>query len=165
MSHHSQDANQPLVTVVLPTLNRPAYLEEALRSAVQQSYRNLEILVRDNASDRSTGEVVRSFKDERIHYLRHPENIGMTANLLGGFRAARGKYVTTLHDDDFWQPEFLQEMVAVLEANPELVVAFSDHYIVNEAGEIDQRATDKNTTYFGRASLTPGIHKPLRNSR
>ena len=130
MSNHPEESDQPLVTVVMPTLNRPGYLKEALGSAVRQLYRNLEILVRDNASDLATGEVVRSFKDERIQYLRHPENIGMTANVAGGFRAAKGKYVTNLHDDDFWGPEFLRKIVAVLEANPEVVVAFSDHSTV-----------------------------------
>jgi glycosyltransferase involved in cell wall biosynthesis len=162
VGNQRQGDNQPLISVVVPTLNRPGYLKEALRSAVQQSYRNLEILVRDNASDPATGEVVRGFNDERMQYLRHPENIGMTANVLGGFRAAKGKYVTNLHDDDFWEPEFLEKMVAVLEANPEVVVAFSDHYIVNAEGAVEARATEKNTASFCRASLPPGIHRPFQ---
>lgn len=158
----SDDALQPLVTVVVPTLNRPGYLKEALRSALAQSYRNLEILVRDNASDPATAEAVHNFKDERIHYLRHAENIGMTANVVGAFREANGKYVTNLHDDDFWHPQYVQKIVAVLESHPEAVIAFSDHYIVNQAGEIRHDATDKNTATFGRASLPPGIHKPFK---
>jgi glycosyltransferase involved in cell wall biosynthesis len=157
-----QKQDRPLVTVVLPTVNRPRYLEQALRSAVGQSYRNIEILVRDNASEPETGEVVCGFQDERIHYLRHPHDIGMTPNVLGGFRDAKGKYVTTLHDDDLWQPEFLEKMVAALEANPEVVIAFCDHYIVNETGKIEHTATEKNTAFFGRASLAPGVHKPFK---
>lgn len=162
MNNLTPATDKPLVTVVVPTLNRPGYLEEALRSAVEQSHRNLEILVRDNASDPATGEVVRSFKDDRIHYLRHQKNIGMTANAVGAFREAKGKYVTNLHDDDRWGPEFLQKMVTVLEANPQAVLAFSDHHVMNKEGEIDKQAADKATTYFGRASLTPGIHKPFK---
>ena len=156
------DALQPMVTVVVPTFNRPGYLKEALRSALAQSYRNLEILVRDNASDPATAEVVQSFKDERIQYLRHPQNIGMTANLIGAFRAAKGKYVTNLHDDDFWDPQYLQKMVGVLEAHPEAVLAFSDHYIVDRSGQIRHDATNKNTAAYGRASLAPGLHKPFK---
>lgn len=157
-----QRQNGPLVTVVMPTLNRPRYLEEALRSAIGQSYRNIEILVRDNASEPETGEIVRSFQDNRIHYLRHPEDIGMTPNVLGAFREAKGQYVTTLHDDDLWEPDFLEKMVAVLEANPEVVLAFSDHYIVNQTGTTELGATEKNTAYFHRATLAPGIHKPFK---
>ncbi len=157
-----QEHPQPLVTVVLPTADRPHYLEESLRSAVRQSYRNVEILVRDNASGPETGEIVRRFQDERIQYLRHEQNIGMTPNVLGGFREAKGKYVTNLHDDDFWEPDFLEKMVAALEANPEAVLAFSDHYIVDQSGAIDPEATKKTTAIFKRAGLPPGIHKPFK---
>lgn len=153
--------DQPLVTVVIPTFNRPNYLELALRSAISQSYRNLEILVRDNASDPSTGELLRSFQDERVRYLRHPENIGMTRNVVGGFRDAKGKYVTHLHDDDLWAPDFVQKMVAALEAHPDAILAFSDHYLMNEKGEILEESAE-NAVRFGRTELAAGIHKPFK---
>ncbi len=159
---NDQGNAQPLVTVVIPTADRPRYLEEALRSAVGQSYRNMEILVRDNASGPETGEIVRRFPDPRIDYVRHEQNIGMTPNVLGAFREAKGKYVTNLHDDDFWQPDFLEKTVAALEANPEAVLAFSDHYIVDQAGAIDPEATNRTTAIFKRARLAPGIHKPFK---
>jgi glycosyltransferase involved in cell wall biosynthesis len=157
-----QEHAQPLVTVVLPTADRPRYLEESLRSAVGQSYRNIEILVRDNASGPETGEIVRRFPDERIHYLRHEQNIGMTPNVLGAFREAKGKYVTNLHDDDFWEPDFLAKTVAALETNPDVVLAFSDHYIVDQTGAIDPEATKRTTAIFKRTRLAPGIHKPFK---
>ncbi|HJT79884.1 MAG TPA: glycosyltransferase family 2 protein [Chthoniobacterales bacterium] len=161
-SQAHRGVTQPLVTVVIPTMNRPAYLKQALSSVLAQSYQNIEVLVRDNGDNRDTVKVLDGFNDGRVHYLRHPQNIGMTANIVGGFRQARGKYVANLHDDDFWSPDFLTKMVSALEAHPEAVLAFSDHYIVDSEGRIRGRQTEENTARFGRADLGAGIHRPFK---
>ena len=157
-----QEHAQALVSVVLPTADRPRFLEKALRSAIEQSYQNIEILVRDNASGPETGEIVRRFQEGRIKYWRHDRNIGMTQNVVGGFRQAKGKYVTNLHDDDFWERDFLEKAVAALEAYPEAALAFSDHYIVDLSDRIDEIATETNCVLFKRAGLAPGIHQPFK---
>jgi len=162
MSANGHAPGQPLVSVVLPTADRPRYLKRALQSAIDQTYRNIEILVRDNASGPETGEVIRQFRDERIQYLRHDHNVGMTQNVIGGFQQAKGKYVTNLHDDDFWEADFLQKTVTALEAHPEAVIAFSDHYIVDLNDKINTSATEQNSALFNRTKLAPGIHKPFK---
>ena len=143
-------------------MNRPRYLKQALASALAQTYRNIEVLIRDNGTNPETGKVVQGFNDERVHFVRHPQNIGMTANIIGGFRQAHGKYVATLHDDDVWSPHFLKRMVAALERHPETVLAFSDHYIIDEIGQVRGRETYENSTRFGRADLAAGIHRPFK---
>lgn len=159
---NAQTSTKALVSVVLPTADRPRFLEKSLRSAIEQSYQNIEILVRDNASGPETGEIVRRFQDGRIQYWRHDHDIGMTQNVVGGFRQAKGKYVTNLHDDDFWERDFLEKAVAALEAYPEAALAFSDHYIVDLSDRIDEIATETNCVLFKRAGLAPGIHQPFK---
>ena len=155
------DAGEPLVSVVLPTYDRPDYLAVAMSSAVAQTHHQLEILVCDNASGVETTQVIRSFSDPRVRHLRNETNLGMTLNALNGYRAARGKYIGTLHDDDAWQPDFVAKLVAGLEAHPNAVIAFSDHYLIDAAGKIKRRDTKRNTRRWGRHKLAAGLHQPF----
>jgi glycosyltransferase involved in cell wall biosynthesis len=151
----------PLVSVIIPTYNRPDFLREAIASALGQSYRNLEILVRDNASTEETRKVVQSFSDARIRYHRHSENVGPTENVIGACREARGEYVAHLHDDDLWEPDFLEKLIPPLEQNSDAAIAFCDHYIIDANGVIDPARTHRNTHRWKRHALKPGLHCPL----
>ena len=148
----------PLVSVVIPTYNRPQYLREAIQSALGQSHRDLEVLVLDDAGPTDNGEVAAGFRDERIRYIRHEFNKGIFANNLAGFRLARGKYIADLNDDDRWESGFVEKLVAKLEAAPEATVAFCDHFIMNGDGVIDEAATERNTRAWKRDRLSPGLH-------
>ncbi len=152
----------PLVSVVLLTYNRPDLLRVALESVVKQTYSNLEILVCDNASEQATTHVVRSFTDPRIIHRRHDTNIGMTANVQDGFLHSRGKYLTNLHDDDFWAPRFIEKMVEALEAHPQAVLAFCDHSIVDANGSVDNDVTKKNSSLYAREQLQEGLYQPFK---
>jgi glycosyltransferase involved in cell wall biosynthesis len=155
-------APRPLVSVVLLTYNRPHLLRVALESALQQTYQNLEILICDNASETATTELIQQYQDSRIIHRRHATNIGMTANAKDGFIVAQGKYVTNLHDDDFWEPSFIEKMVAALEAHPEAVLAFCDHSIVDVSGTVNENITKKNSAFYTRAQLQSGLYKPFK---
>jgi glycosyltransferase involved in cell wall biosynthesis len=154
--------SEPLVSVIMPTYNRPEYLREAIQSAVRQNYSNMEILVRDNASTDETRQTVLSFSDARIRYHRHPENVGPTENVIGGCREARGQYIAHLHDDDVWEPDFLEKLVPPLEQNSGAAIAFCDHYIIDAQGAIDPARTHRNTVRWKRHALRPGLHSPLQ---
>ena len=90
----------PLVTIGIPTYKRPELLRETLRSALGQSYGNLEIIVSDNAADPETAALVSSFADPRVRYLAQPTNLGMVGNWNALLKAARGDYFLLLSDDD-----------------------------------------------------------------
>jgi glycosyltransferase involved in cell wall biosynthesis len=152
---------QPLVSVITPTYNRPKYLTEALKSAVKQTYQNLEIIVSDNCSTENTQAIVESFQDPRIKFWRQPTNIGMFANQMHAFKMAQGKYVASLHDDDIWKEDFLEKLVLPLEANPNLALAFCDHYVMRADSTIDDVATEKNSHFYKRANLKEGIYQPF----
>ncbi len=119
------------------------------------------MLVRDNASTDETRKVVQTFSDSRIRYHRHATNVGPTENVIGGCREARGEYIAQLHDDDVWEPSFLEKLVPPLEQNYGAVIAFSDHYIIDANGTIDPARTHRNTHRWKRDVLKPGLHCPL----
>ncbi|MBE9008022.1 glycosyltransferase family 2 protein [Fortiea sp. LEGE XX443] len=150
---------QPLVSVVIPTYNRPEYLKQAIASAVNQTYQNIEIIVSDNCSAENPQAIIESFHDSRIKFWRQPENIGMLPNQIHAFKMAHGKYIASLHDDDMWNEDFLAKLVPPLEVNPNLILAFSDQYIIDGNGKINEIGTEENTRGFKRDILAAGIHK------
>lgn len=156
-----RNSKNPLVSIITPTYNRPAYLKEALTSAVRQTYSNIEIIVSDNCSLENPQAIVDSFDDPRIHFSRNETNLGMFNNTMKAFKMARGKYVASLLDDDMWEQDFLEKLVSPLEANPDLALAFCDHYIMNADGEIDYALTEHCSKLFNRANLKAGIYQPF----
>ncbi|MEH2347704.1 MAG: glycosyltransferase family 2 protein [Nostoc sp.] len=157
----SQEYQQPLVSVIIPTYNRPEYLKQAIASAIQQTYQNIEIIISDNCSEGNTQAIVASFADLRIRFWRHEQNVGMLANQQHAFKMARGKYVASLHDDDMWNEDFLAKLVPPLEENPELIIAFCDQYIIDANGIINHAGTEKNTRDYKRDKLAKGIYQPF----
>jgi glycosyltransferase involved in cell wall biosynthesis len=153
------NSSEPLVSVIIPTYNRPEYLKQAINSAIQQTYQNLEIIVSDNCSSENPQALVESFQDSRIKFWRHEQNIGMLKNQFHGFKIAKGKYVASLHDDDMWNEDFLSKLVPNLEANPHLILAFCDQYIIDAQGQINYSGTEENSRGFKRDQITPGIHE------
>ncbi|NJL62993.1 MAG: glycosyltransferase family 2 protein [Methylacidiphilales bacterium] len=155
------EQQQPLVSVITPTYNRPDYLKDALSSATKQTYQNIEIIVSDNCSPENPQTIVESFNDSRIRFSRNESNLGMLTNTLKAFKMARGKYIACLLDDDMWEPDFLAKLVPPLEANPDLTLAFCDHYMMNAAGEINITATEECTRIYKRENLKQGTYQPF----
>ena len=155
--------SEPLVSVVMPTYNRPTSFQVALESVVGQTYRNLEVIVADDGTDTRTGELVRALGDPRVTYLRNPTDIDALENSRLGFGAATGELVAGCHDDDFWHPEFLARLVPPLVEDEQLVMSFCDLWVVDAAGAVDHAATEESSAEFGRATLKPGKHLPFHD--
>jgi len=153
--------DQPLVSVIIPTYNRPLFLRDAIASALNQTYKNIEILVSDDCSSTSPTEVIESFQDTRIHFWSNEKNLGMFRNTINAFRLATGKYVASLNDDDMWKEDFLEKLIPPLEVNPDLALAFCDHYVVDAKGTISPTATEANTRRWKRDGLKEGIYQPF----
>lgn len=99
----------PLITIGIPTYNRAdGYLKQALESAINQTYPNIEIIVADNCSTDHTESLVKSFSDPRTRYLKHVENIGAVNNFNFCLEQATGAYFLLLHDDDLIDKDFVE---------------------------------------------------------
>ncbi|NPA54191.1 MAG: glycosyltransferase family 2 protein [Aquificae bacterium] len=116
----------PKVSVVLPTYNRAAYLDRAIRSVLNQSYSDFELIVVDDASKDNTEEVVKSFKDDRIVYIRNPKNLGGAGARNVGIKRAKGEFIAFQDSDDEWLPEKLKIQMDVFEkAEPDVAVVYT----------------------------------------
>ena len=87
----------PLISVIIPTYNRPAYLKDAIASVVSQTYPNLEIIVSDDGSSESPEPITKAFQDPRLRLRRNPKNLGIGLNATHAFAEATGKYVVMLN--------------------------------------------------------------------
>lgn len=105
----------PRVSVVIPTHRRPKLLAAAIQSVLGQTFQDFEIVVVDDASGDNTEEVVRSFRDSRIHYIAHNNTWKVAAARNTGVLNSLGEIIAFLDDDDEWLPDKLQQQVAVLD--------------------------------------------------
>jgi glycosyltransferase involved in cell wall biosynthesis len=156
----SAPTTTPLVSIAMPTFNRPEYLQRALEGVVAQTYTNLEILVGDNGNSNVTREIVESFNDPRITYIGREHNLGMALNVLSLFKQGRGDYFCVLADDDFWGEAFIAKLVTALEQHPRAGMAFSDYFVVDGKSAVQADATEDATREWGRDQLEPGLHVP-----
>jgi len=120
-----EPAEGPLVSVCIPTYNRAGMVGDAIRSALDQTYRNIEVVVVDNASTDGTEGVVASFSDPRLKYIRNERNLGLFGNCNRCIELARGKYIHILHSDDTIPPDFTATCVRFLEDHPEVAFTFT----------------------------------------
>jgi glycosyltransferase involved in cell wall biosynthesis len=112
------DDNRPMVSVILPVFNRLDTLPEAMRSVLDQSFSDLELIVSDDASNEDVEAVVRAVGDRRVRYIRRHVNGGAAAARNTGVAAARGRYLAFQDSDDLWLPGKLERQVALLEQQP-----------------------------------------------
>lgn len=145
------------VSISIPTYNRANYLQHAVNSVLQQTYSDFELIICDDGSTDNTSQLVNSWNDPRIRYLRHPQNIGRSRNMRSGFDTAIGEYFIKFDDDDALTPEFLSKTVAILDSNPAIDFVCSDHWIINAHGVKQEKATQENSAKWGKDRLKEGI--------
>ena len=115
-------ADEPLVSICIPTYNRAGMIGKAIESALGQTYRNIEVIVVDNASSDDTASVVAAYKDERLRYVRNDTNLGLFGNFNRCVDLAQGVYLHILHSDDYINPDFTRCCVAFFLEHPSVVM-------------------------------------------
>jgi polysaccharide pyruvyl transferase CsaB len=125
-----------LVSIVLPVYNGAAMISEAVESIVQQTYPHFELIIVDDGSTDTTGEIVDSYanKDDRIRVI-HQENQKLPRSLNNGFAMARGEYLTWTSDDNRLKPNFLTRMVECLSRHPDWDMVYANMDIIGADSE------------------------------
>ena len=135
-----------LVSVIIPTFNSGLYIEEAVRSVLDQSYTDLEVLVIDDGSTDATREVVGTILDDRLRYIPMEERCGNYFARNKGISLSRGEYLAFLDADDLWAKDKLRKQMAVFEKRPEVGICFSDHLVFKNKNK-KEFFTDLINTY------------------
>jgi glycosyltransferase involved in cell wall biosynthesis len=126
----------PLVTVGLPVYNGERYIGQSIESILSQTYKDLELIISDNASNDSTEQICRAYasRDARVRYYRADENRGAAWNHNRVVELARGEYFRWQNHDDYSHPNFLDKCLAVVQSDPQIVLCYPQFVRVDEEG-------------------------------
>lgn len=106
--------DKPLVSVIIPVFNRANLIGRSIKSVLDQTYSNLELIVVDDNSSDDTSEVIHGIKDSRLKYIRNEVNLGPSKSRNKGIEFASGELVAFQDSDDEWLPEKLEKQVELL---------------------------------------------------
>ena len=134
-----------LVSIVVPSYNHSQYLEECINSIFNQSYKNFELFVIDDASTDNSVEIIKKLKRTYDFKLIEKQiNKGVSHSLNLGFRdLAKGDYLTSCASDDYWHKDKLKEQVKFLMSNHEFSMVFCKTFAVDNSGKILEKITNK----------------------
>lgn len=145
---------EPLVTVGIPVRTGGGLLERAVRSVLEQTHSNLQVVIGDNATDPVTAGrlAALALHEDRVTMLRSETPLTAIRNFSRLFEAARGKYFCWAADDDLRAPNYIATLVAALEADPDASLAFSDLALIDASGGLDRARPQPHD--FATAGLT-----------
>jgi glycosyltransferase involved in cell wall biosynthesis len=114
------------VSVCIPTYNGARFIAGAVRSVLNQSFRDFELVIVDDSSVDETATIIKSFDDDpRLRHFTNPVRLGMVGNWNRCVELSEGKYVCVFHQDDVMSPENLERKVAVLKSDPRIGLVYS----------------------------------------
>lgn len=131
MKEINTNTNQPLVSVIMPTYNHARFIREAIDSVLTQTYKNLELIIIDNYSKDDTEEIVASYRDGRIKYLKFKNNGVIAASRNYGIKNSHGEYIAFLDSDDKWIKYKLEKQIPHFQSSKIVGVA-SDAILIGD---------------------------------
>jgi glycosyltransferase involved in cell wall biosynthesis len=146
--------DNPYVSVCLPVYNGEAFVREAIRSVLEQTFEDLELIISDNASTDGTGAICRDLPvhEPRARYVRADVNHGLAWNHNRAFRLARGRYVMWMGHDDIIEKGYIRGCVETLDRDPELVLCFSNENHIDADGNLIRKVAIVNDAKSRRPS-------------
>lgn len=135
--------NSPVVSVVMPVYNGENYLEETIRSVLEQSFEDFEFILVDDHSTDGSLDILREWaaKDERIVLTRTERNLGISGATNAGFDLVRGRYVAMHDQDDISLPQRFEMQVKALESDPELGILGTSFALVDAESQVQKVVT------------------------
>ena len=157
-------SRQPLVSVCIPTCNRPEALGQALQSVVEQDYGPLEIFVSDDSRDAASEPVVERARARTafpIHYSRNEPRLGQNANVNHLFGQAGGEYLILLHDDDLLSPGAVKQLMAPVLSDRRVRVVFGKQRVIDAGGTYMPEVTRRRLATFRLDRPSVALDHPL----
>ena len=151
--------DMPLVSILIPTFNRPVLFKKALESALNQTYENIEIVVGDDSSNNDTQELIKDYltKHSNIRYYHNESNLGQFDNDLKLLSLSKGEYINLLMDDDLFKADKIEKMMEffIKDKNNEISLVTSHRYIIDENDEV-KGVFGRTEEYFKKTSIIKG---------
>jgi len=120
------------VSIILPTYNGAKYIRQSIDSCLNQTYKNIELIIVDDGSINETPAIIKSYQDDRIKYIRHKKKRGLPHALNTGFAKSTGEYLTWTSDDNYYAENAVGFMLALLRTNRKIDFVYSNFYIIND---------------------------------
>ena len=141
--------DKPLVSVCINSYNVENYIVENIKSVIEQTYRNLQIIIVDDASSDKTVSIIKeNFSDDRIELYERKVNYHISYTLNEAIGHAKGKYVFHVDSDDVLAPEIIEKQVDFLESHPDYAAAFTTLEVIDENGNICDQSFDYVRDWF-----------------
>jgi glycosyltransferase involved in cell wall biosynthesis len=155
----------PEVSVVMSVYNGERFLQEAVRSILDQTFPDFEYIIVDDGSTDQTASILGSFDDQRIRLIYNPENLGLTASLNKGIDAAQGEFIARMDADDVSLPSRLEKQVSYLRSHPDIGVVGTDKQDIDLEGRYLEKNWNPPTLpgyvgwrlYFGNPIIHPSV--------
>ena len=130
----------PRLSIGLPVYNSAAYVAESIEALLGQTFEDFELIISDNASTDSTGEICRRYEqlDSRVRYYRQPRNVGLAPNHNFCVTKARGVLFKWAAGDDLYARDLIEKCVAALDEYPDVVLAHSWTAMIDGTGTVFQ---------------------------
>lgn len=140
----------PKVSVHIPCFNSALFIKETLESVLTQTYKDFEVIVMDDGSTDSTGEIIKSFSDPRIKYF-YKENEGLSETRNKCIAVSKGEYIAFLDHDDLWMPAKLEKQVKMLDDNKDVGLVYTNYFRMHQNGkkELVLRGNQPQGEVFG----------------
>lgn len=123
--------NEPLVSVLIPAYNHERYIEEAILSVINQTYKSIELIVADDGSSDRTKDILQHLQQKYQFHLILQDNQGLIKTLRTLRKKAQGKYIALLASDDFFHYEKIEKLVLFLEKYPHYAMVYSKIIVVD----------------------------------
>ena len=122
--------NEDLVSVIMPAFNSERYIVESIESILNQTYRNIELLITDDASEDNTISIIKSYaqKDSRVKAFFLKGNTGAGSARNNSIKHAKGRYIAFCDSDDVWLPEKLEKQIRFMQEK-NCCFAFASYYV------------------------------------
>ena len=130
--------SKDLVSIITPTYNCAKFIGATIESVLNQTYQNFEMIIVDDASKDNTEEVVKSFKDKRIKYIRLSKNSGPAVARNRAMEEAKGKYMAFLDSDDLWKKEKLEKQINFIKKNKYKIICSDSEQIDEEGNKLNK---------------------------
>jgi glycosyltransferase involved in cell wall biosynthesis len=145
----------PSVSVIIPTCNRAGLLPTAIRSVLNQTFSDFELIVVDDASDDSIDDVVKVFRDERVRWIRHDRRRGGAAARNTGIRNTGAEFVAFLDDDDEWHPDKLARQMSIMKnTDADVGAAYTGYEVVDrDTGAVRSQMLPEHRGYLSSVLL------------